>query len=131
MVGIENEQKKMGAIKLSINPIALNFVAIIGYMFLFYWLFTINRILLILASIDCGTSCLPNWVHFDYVIDKYYLVITICSLLFFVLLCFFTSKTGNKNDNKKITFLKLLLLILKTFGVVLFITNVICTFLYF
>lgn len=118
-----------------ISSVAVNYAAITGYLFLFYWLFRIYRILLKFASFDCGSSCLPQWVHFDYPIDnfilEYYFIITISSLVVFILMYFCGQNSNNENKNKKITFFKLLLLILKMIGVVLFFTNIICTYIYF
>lgn len=111
-----------------INPIALNFAAIVGNLFLFHWLFKTSRFLLILGSFDCGSTCPPpKWVHINYPFDnlsgEIYLFITIICTIIFILLCLFANTQVTSNKNEKNFFLNLLYLFYSRVGLFVFLAN--------
>lgn len=111
-----------------INPVALNFAAIVGNLFLFHWLFKISRFLLILGSFDCGSACPPpKWVHINYPFDnissEIYLFITVICTIIFILLCLFANTQVTSNKNERNFFLNLLYLFYSRVGLFVFLAN--------
>lgn len=99
---------------------AFNFAAVVGFLYLSFFILQVLRFIFLILSFDCGRSCAPwfvfNDLPFETLPKSFYICITLCFFVIFVILCFWDKDAKQKKSVIKNSFANSLLKFVKMLG---------------